>query len=184
MPPAPSRSLPIALVGRPDCARGTSVRTRRIALGFGVAGLVGGLASYTQGRVADPDPRLPPYALRAPCGAGGIRVRDGGTACAYGALSGAVLLRLRWPGTHQPAHLLPPRRGADLVRWAEQALRFRRERGARSVYVLLNNHYAGCSAQTVRELQRLMGLPVVPFPSAEAAQARATAAAPIQLLLV
>jgi uncharacterized protein YecE (DUF72 family) len=54
-------------------------------------------------------------------------------------------------------------RTADLVKWAELALEFRRERESRGIYILLNNHYAGCSPESVRELQRVMGLPVVTF---------------------
>jgi uncharacterized protein YecE (DUF72 family) len=56
-------------------------------------------------------------------------------------------------------------RGADLARWAELALAFRRERESRGVYILLNNHYSGASPTTIRELERLLGLPVVPFGS-------------------
>ena len=52
-------------------------------------------------------------------------------------------------------------RASDLVKWAELALEFRRERESRGIYVLLNNHYAGCSPESVRQLQRLLNLPVV-----------------------
>lgn len=62
-------------------------------------------------------------------------------------------------------------RGRDLVRWADLVLAFRREREGRGVYVLLNNHYSGCSPQTVRELQRILGLPVVTFSEERAAAA-------------
>ncbi|HEU5315686.1 MAG TPA: DUF72 domain-containing protein [Chloroflexota bacterium] len=54
-------------------------------------------------------------------------------------------------------------RGEDLAKWAQLVLQFRRERESQGIYVLLNNHYAGCSPETVRQLQRLMGLPVVTF---------------------
>ena len=54
-------------------------------------------------------------------------------------------------------------RTPDLVKWADLALQFRRERESRGIYILLNNHYAGCSPESVRELQRIMGLPVVTF---------------------
>jgi uncharacterized protein YecE (DUF72 family) len=57
-------------------------------------------------------------------------------------------------------------RMADLVRWAELALEFRRGREARGIYVLLNNHYSGSSPSTIRELERLLGLEVEPFGSA------------------
>ncbi|HET7772182.1 MAG TPA: hypothetical protein VFN74_25640, partial [Chloroflexota bacterium] len=30
-----------------------------------------------------------------------------------------------------------------------------------NVFILLNNHYAGCSFKTVQEIQKLFGLPVV-----------------------
>jgi uncharacterized protein YecE (DUF72 family) len=59
-------------------------------------------------------------------------------------------------------------RGADLARWAERVLQFRREREGRGVYVLLNNHYAGSSAKTVQELRRHLGLPVITFGDVEA----------------
>jgi uncharacterized protein YecE (DUF72 family) len=52
-------------------------------------------------------------------------------------------------------------RQSDLERMAELALEFRRRRKDGGIYVLLNNHYTGCSARTVGELQRLLGLPVV-----------------------
>ena len=44
-------------------------------------------------------------------------------------------------------------RGNDLARWAEQVMKFAELRRARGgdVYVLLNNHYAGFSAESVRE---------------------------------
>ena len=62
-------------------------------------------------------------------------------------------------------------RVADLERWADLVLAWRRGREDRDVYVLLNNHYAGSSPQTVRELQRLLGVEAVttgddPLPSA------------------
>jgi uncharacterized protein YecE (DUF72 family) len=60
-------------------------------------------------------------------------------------------------------------RKPDLVRWAELALAFRRGREDRGIYILLNNHYSGSSPTTIRELERLFGLPVVPF-GAQAAQ--------------
>ncbi|HEX2517231.1 MAG TPA: DUF72 domain-containing protein [Chloroflexota bacterium] len=62
-------------------------------------------------------------------------------------------------------------RTADLERWAELVLQFRREREGRGVYVLLNNHYAGSSPQSVRHLERILGLPVVAFPPAPTAAA-------------
>jgi uncharacterized protein YecE (DUF72 family) len=52
---------------------------------------------------------------------------------------------------------------ADLVKWAELALAFRRGREDRGIYILLNNHYSGSSPATIRELERVMGLPVVAF---------------------
>ena len=52
---------------------------------------------------------------------------------------------------------------ADLVKWAELALEFRRGREDRGVYILLNNHYSGSSAMTIRELERVMGMPVMAF---------------------
>jgi uncharacterized protein YecE (DUF72 family) len=55
-------------------------------------------------------------------------------------------------------------RGADFVKWAEKFMEFRREREGRGIYVLLNNHYAGFSAESVRQLQRVLDLPVVTFP--------------------
>lgn len=54
-------------------------------------------------------------------------------------------------------------RQSDLERWAHLALEFRRGREDRGVYVLLNNHYAGSSPLAVRELERALGLPVIPF---------------------
>ena len=54
-------------------------------------------------------------------------------------------------------------RMADLVKWAELALEFRRGREDRGIYILLNNHYSGSSPSTIRELERVMGLPVVAF---------------------
>ena len=52
---------------------------------------------------------------------------------------------------------------ADLVKWAELALEFRRAREDRGIYILLNNQYSGSSPATIRELERVMGLPVVAF---------------------
>ena len=52
---------------------------------------------------------------------------------------------------------------ADLVKWAELALEFRRGREDRGIYILLNNHYSGSSPTTIRELERVMGLPIVAF---------------------
>jgi len=63
-------------------------------------------------------------------------------------------------------------RGADLERWADKVMAFRRRTNG-DVYVLLNNHYAGFSAEAVRRLQRILGLPVVSFetpPAPEAAE--------------
>ena len=54
-------------------------------------------------------------------------------------------------------------RTPDLVKWADLVLRFRRERESRGIYVLLNNHYAGCSPESIRQLQRLLDLPVITF---------------------
>ena len=53
-------------------------------------------------------------------------------------------------------------RGEDLARWADKVMAFRRRTNG-DVYVLLNNHYAGFSAGALRELQRILGLPVVSF---------------------
>jgi uncharacterized protein YecE (DUF72 family) len=60
-------------------------------------------------------------------------------------------------------------RFADLVKWAELALEFRRGREDRGIYILLNNHYSGSSPATIRELERVMGLPIVAFGPDEAA---------------
>lgn len=54
-------------------------------------------------------------------------------------------------------------RTSDLERWARLALDFRRDREDRSIYVLLNNHYAGSSPNSVRQLEQLLGVPVVAF---------------------
>ena len=73
---------------------------------------------------------------------------------------------LRLTGNHDECidyRTLSRDRKPDLVRWAELTLEFRRGREARGVYVLLNNHYAGSSPLTIRELERVLDLPVVPF---------------------
>jgi len=57
---------------------------------------------------------------------------------------------------------------ADLVRWAEMAMEFRRGREDRGIYILLNNHYSGSSPATIRELERVLGLPVVAFAAGDA----------------
>ncbi|MDQ3702600.1 MAG: DUF72 domain-containing protein [Chloroflexota bacterium] len=56
-------------------------------------------------------------------------------------------------------------RTSDLERWARLALDFRRDREDRSVYVLLNNHYAGSSPNSVRHLEHVLGVPVRAFPA-------------------
>jgi uncharacterized protein YecE (DUF72 family) len=48
----------------------------------------------------------------------------------------------------------------ELVRMADLALEFKRRRADGDVYILLNNHYTGCSAETVRQLERYFGVPV------------------------
>ena len=54
-------------------------------------------------------------------------------------------------------------RGQDFERWGRLILSFRRNREDRGVYVLINNHYAGCSPRAIQELQRVIGVPAVVF---------------------
>jgi uncharacterized protein YecE (DUF72 family) len=54
-------------------------------------------------------------------------------------------------------------RGKDFERWGKLIMSFRRDREDRGIYVLINNHYAGCSPKSIQELQRVLGTPVVVF---------------------